>query len=291
MAVIASPPSKRWEQVLRADEANQEYFAQRFELPGVALFFSERADAPEFDSAWIYRVRPECADETIQTIADLYHQRGRTPRVRLSPVSTPADWPLRLQQAGFAHTDDRLAYFAVPEKVRLTASAAIRVTRAVSRADADSFSAVQVAGFGIPPQHQGWDRELARRHVVAGRYAFYLAWLDGQAVGAARSVHLPDGATALAALATIPQARRRGVGTGLLARMIDDARRIGSCTICGTTIPESYAAGLYSRLGFVHLFEVQTFVASDQPHVAHGVCECRRCQVWPVPVNLPPSSS
>ena len=236
-------------------------------------------------------MRADCADETIQTIADLYRQRGRIPRVRLSPVSTPADWPLLLQQAGFAQTDDRFAYFAVPEKVRLTASAAIRVTRAVSRADADSFSVVQVAGFEIPPQHRVWDRELARRHVGAGRYAFYLAWLDGKAVGAARSVHLPDGVTVLAALATIPEARRHGVGTGLLARMIEDARRIGSSTICGTTIPESYAAGLYSRLGFVHLFEVQTFVASVQPHVAPEMCECRRCQGWPVPVNSPPNFS
>ena len=65
----------------------------------------------------------------------------------------------------------------------------------------------------------------------------------------------------MAALATLPEARGRGVGTSLLARMVDDGRRAGSRMIFGAVIPGTYPAAMYGRLGFVHLFETRAFAA------------------------------
>ena len=78
---------------------------------------------------------------------------------------------------------------------------------------------------------------------------------------AARSIHLTDGVTAMAALATLPEARGRGVGVAVLKRMIQDARSEGSRVIFWTVVPGSYAAGMYSRLGFVTLFQTRSFAA------------------------------
>jgi predicted GNAT family acetyltransferase len=249
-----------WEQILRADEANQAYFAERAELPGVSLFCAERADAPEFDVALIYGVSEDAADATLRTIADYYRERGRQPRVRLSPVSMPADWPDRLERAGFAEAGERFVYFSAPKLLQLQTNSAVRVVRAVTAEDGDRFSAIQVIGFAIPPAHQEWDRQLAQRHLAAGQHAFYLAWLDGQVVGAARSIRLPNGMTAMAALATIPDACGRGIGTSLLARMVKDARKDGSRVSFGAVVAGSYAAGMYERLGFAFHFETRTFI-------------------------------
>jgi GNAT superfamily N-acetyltransferase len=255
--------SSLWEQVLRSDEANLAYFAGRAEVPGAALFCAERADAPEFDVALIYRVPSADAEGTLRTIIDYFQLHGRQPRVRLSPMSSPEDWPGRLQRAGFTETDERFDYIVVPETLHLPDNPAVRVERAESLADADRFSAIQVAGFAIPAEHQAWDRALARRHLAQGQHNLYLAWLDGRAVGAARSIHLAGGVTAMAALATLPGARGRGVGVAVLKQMIQDARREGSRVIFWTVVPGSYAAGMYSRLGFVTLFQTRSFAAES----------------------------
>jgi ribosomal-protein-alanine N-acetyltransferase len=256
-----------WEQILLADEIHQAYFAEQTRLPGVSLFCAERPDASEFDVALIYRVPIADADATLRAIVSFFQERGRSPRIRLSPLSAPMDWARRLRRAGFAETDERLVYFSVPETVRLATNPAVGVERIVSRVDADRFSAIQVVGFDIPPEHRDWDRELVHRHLAAGRHAFYLARFDERGVGAARSIHLPGGVTGMAALATLPEARGRGVGTSLLARMVADARVAGSSLIFGTVISNSYAAGMYQRLGFLRLFRTWTYAADSRPGV------------------------
>lgn len=247
------------EKVLRADEANFDYFAERAELPGVVMFCADRDDAPEFDVALVHHVPEGDADATLKEIVDHFASRGRRPRVRLSPISTPWDWPMRLHQAGFVQTGERHAYFTVPKAVQLTVNPTVRVERARSVDDTDRFSDIQAVGFDLSPGHAAWDRKLARRHVAAGRHDFYLAWLEDRAVGAARSTHLPGAMTTLAALATLPEARGRGVGASLLARMIEDAWGAGSRVISGAVIAGSYAAGMYDRLGFMPQFETRSF--------------------------------
>lgn len=254
-----------WEHMLRADEVSLAYFAQRTELPGVTLFCAEREDAPEFDVALLYRVPGTEIEITVPAIAGFYHERGRCPRVRLSPCSSPADWPQRLTRAGFVETDERFVYFSVPPALHLRVNPAVRVARSATSEDADQFSAIQVIGFDIPSAHQEWDRQLARYHLAKGQHTFYLARLEDRVVGGARCIHLPGGMTAMAALATRPDARGQGVGTTLLAHMIADARARKSRIIFGNAIPGSDAAGIYHRLGFTFHFTAVTFAAGGEP--------------------------
>jgi GNAT superfamily N-acetyltransferase len=256
----ATSDRELWKMIIRADEANFAYFAERTEVPGAVLFCCEGAADPEFDVALVYSVASETANATLQAIVGYFRRRGRRPRIRLSPLSTPVDWPERLERAGFVESSVSLAYFVVPETVRPIASSAISVDRAVSSEDAEQFAAVQVAGFDLPPDRLGWERDLSRLQLTANRHRFYLASLAGRVVGAGRTVRDVSGATGLAALATLPEARGRGVGTALLARMIDDARLAGSHPIFGTLVPGSYPAVMYARLGFVTVLTTRTFV-------------------------------
>ena len=248
-----------WERILSADECFYAYFADRADLPGAVLFTAERPDAPEFDLALIDRVADDAAELTLSRIDRHFREHRRTPRIRLTPRSTPGHWPAILRHAGFHETDGRHVYLLAPETFRPPTNPAIRIERVVTPDDADLFSAIQVAAFGIAPEHRAWDRDLARRHLAVGERIFYLAWLDGQAVGAAMSTPAEDGTTLLSGLATLPDARRQGVATSLLRRRVDDARNWGSTTIFSTALADGYPARLYERLGFIPLFAARTF--------------------------------
>ena len=248
-----------WKRILRADEANLAFFAERFEAPGAAIFCAPDAPVPEFDVALIGNVDPLAADETLATIECFYRDRGRQPRLRLTPLSRPGDWPERLRATGFVETEEPLVYFSVPREARLSPRADVHVWRVASPTDGEQFAAIQVAGFGLPPAEVAREQKLTRRHLAVGDYVFYLAALEGKPVGAARSIRRGDGPCALAALTTVPEARGRGVATALLARMVADARDGGAETIFGTVAHGSAAAQRYRHLRFRRLFGTRTF--------------------------------
>jgi GNAT superfamily N-acetyltransferase len=255
-----APPSlELWEHLMRADEANLAYFAERTSMPGVTIFKSERPDAPEFDVAIIYRPPGVDSGATMRDILDTIRAGGRNLGIRLGPVAELTGWPLRLRRSGFAASAAGIVYFELPKELKLAGNPAIAVRQAMSRKDADAFSAIQAAGFELSASHAEWERDLARRHVAAGSHRFYLALRHGRPVGAVRCIHLPEGTTAFAALATVPEARRRGVATRLLARIVEDACHAGSTTITGTTVPGTGAAAMYARLGVTSRFCAPTF--------------------------------
>lgn len=245
--------------ILRADEANFAYFAERAELPGVVLFSVPRAPMPEFEVASIGSVESGAAGSTLRAIERYFQDRDRPPRIRLGPSFLPHDWPARLRSEGYVEIGDSPEYFVVPPDAPLRPPPDVRVVRATSPEDAVRFAEMQIAGFALPQTDLAWERELALRHLSAGIHQFYLATLDGRFVAAARSVRPSPGLCALAALATIPEARGRGAATALLAHMATTARARGDETVFGTTLPGSYAAGLYHRLGFTTLFCTRTF--------------------------------
>lgn len=259
-----------WRSVWHADEVNIAYFAARSAHPGVVMFTAERHDAPEFDLARIHQRHPDLDNVTLRAIRRHYASIERCPRLQVSPWAASTAWATHLGNAGFVLAPESLDYFSAPPSATLRPNRDVRVVRVATAADADRFSAVQGVGFGLSPAHRAWDRALARRRLTEKTYTFYLATLDGRAVGAARSAHLPHGITVLAALATVPEARGQGVGSSLLARMIDDARQAGSHLICGAVDTGGYAAGMYQRLGFVTLFSTPIFVwgSGGQPFAA-----------------------
>ena len=250
-----------WDQVWHADDVNVAYFATAYRLPGVVMFFAERDDAPEFDVARIHHVPRGAESATIQAIIQHYARHGRRPRLQLGPLHA-AVWDEPLRQASLVRCAGDLDYFAVPRSLRLPEAQDVRVLQVESAADAESFSTVQAAGFGLSPEHHAWDLELVHRHRRGGCHSFYMAMLAGQVVGAARRAHLPDGTVVLAALATLPAARGRGVGTSILACMIDDAWQAGARVVCGAVDSGSEPARMYQRLGFQTLFTTPFFASS-----------------------------
>jgi GNAT superfamily N-acetyltransferase len=81
----------------------------------------------------------------------------------------------------------------------------------------------------------------------------YLARLDGRAVGGG-SMRLFEGIAQLCGAATLPDARRRGVQSALLARRLADAGRSGCTLAVMTTQPGSKSQQNAQRQGFELLY-------------------------------------
>ena len=255
MAVQAIIDAQVWKSILGGDAEMQSYFAAPKRCHG-ALLMSCCAD-DGCNLAMVDDVPPHEADAALSAIVEHYRARRATPRVRLSPFSSP-DWVMRLEAAGFVETGERRRFWIAPSTVHIPVDPEIIVTRATRPAEADRFSSIQAACFALPVELHEWDRQLARQRLAEGRVRFFLGRKCGRTVGTGAVTPLANGTIGLWGLATLPDARHSGVGMSVLARMIEDARSLGG-PVFFTTSWSNPIEVVYERTGCVPLFRTRTF--------------------------------
>lgn len=106
-----------------------------------------------------------------------------------------------------------------------------------ARADAERIRmTVFVEEQRVPPEIEMDDKDAACVHA--------LAYLDGRAVGTGRL--LPDGH--IGRMAVLREWRAAGVGSAILERLVDEARRRGMREVVLSA--QTHALGFYARHGF-----------------------------------------
>jgi len=107
---------------------------------------------------------------------------------------------------------------------------------------------VFVEAFSTP----SWLEELKRiaeEMVKHPSCTLYLARYKGTAVGVAARYSV-EGVSGLYCLGTTPKLRNRGVGSALVAHVINEAHRSGDRIICLQTLANEHLTKFYARLGF-----------------------------------------
>jgi GNAT superfamily N-acetyltransferase len=127
-----------------------------------------------------------------------------------------------------------------------------------------------VTGFASPdaqgvPSHESYPRDLLESVMAdmasADGFSRYLARRDGVAAGGA-SLRLFDGVAHLCGAATLPEHRRNGVQSALLATRLEAARRAGCDVAVVTTQPGSKSQENVQRQGFELLYTRAVLVRS-----------------------------
>ena len=167
------------------------------------------------------------------------------------PSTQPSDLGMRLEAEGFVHMADVLGMAAnlqalneglsKPEGLTVSRVGDLSVLWTWSQVIASvnefpDFAAK--AWFGIY-QAMGVDADLPWKH--------FLANLDGIPV-AASSLFLGAGVAGIHSVATIPEARRQGIGAAVTLEPLLEARRLGYRI--GTLFSSEMAVGVYRKLGF-----------------------------------------
>ncbi|MBN2503410.1 MAG: GNAT family N-acetyltransferase [Anaerolineales bacterium] len=231
--------------------AHQQYAA--VPLPPFTLFFHPNDNFEHFN----YAIPDEPAGGDLATVlAELcrvFTARGCTPRFEFMERYAP-ELPEALRQAGFFEEARQHMMVCVPDAFQAAPPVPGLVVEVLA-ADAPieqavDFLAVQRLGFD-PNSKEGVtsaEAETFLKLLGAGRA--FVARMAGEpvSVGVYNAPH--DGLTELAGIATLPDYRRRGIGTALTAQMLVDAFANG-VEVAILTAEDERAGRVYERVGFI----------------------------------------
>jgi len=120
----------------------------------------------------------------------------------------------------------------------------LRIETVVEPLGLDAVAAIDAVAFESPP-------EVVRRFLGDGvldepTQSVYLATLDGEPVGCGETTTL-EGVIGVFGVATLPAARRRGIGAAITAHMVRDRAAEADLAVLDAS---DLGFGVYERLGF-----------------------------------------
>lgn len=207
-----------------------------------------------------------CTTALAERIERAYADLGAPVQVELAHIGDPAVGEA-LTGRGYRLVGFENVLGRSPAGVAPVAPPGVLV-RPIGPDEFDAWVDVVVEGFAHPdaegvPAHEEFPREVvaaAERDLVAAGARCYLALLDGVVAGGA-AMRTSDGVAQLTGAATVPEHRRRGVQSALLAARLADAAAAGCDIAVVTTQPGSRSQHNVQRQGFDLLYTRAVMVA------------------------------
>jgi hypothetical protein len=215
-----------------------------------------------YNSIMDAQLKPEDVETTIQfIIADAV--RRKVPALWwVGPSTRPADLASHLLEAGFVVEEDGVGMAVILAELNesLPSPAGLSIQPARDEASWMDWCRTMAAGFEVSAARvdfavSSWSFLLSR--VSPETTTAYLACLDGKPV-AASILHLGGGVAGIYAVATIPEARRKGVGAQVTLSPLLDARSKGYRV--GVLEASEMGCSVYRSLGFREYCRVCTYV-------------------------------
>ena len=214
-----------------------------------------------FNSVMDARLTPDTADNAIETIkadATLH----KVPVLWwIGPSTQPADLAISLLKHGFKLDEEGpgMAVDLAGVNVNLRAPAGLSLTLASDNATWEIWAGVMAEGFEAHPPHDhivgGWQNLL--RHTDPESTFAYTGWLNDKPV-ATSLLFLSAGVAGIHAVATIPEARRTGVGAWMTLHALLQARDRGYQA--AVLEASEMGASVYQGLGFKEVCRISSYV-------------------------------
>jgi len=170
----------------------------------------------------------------------------------------PADWGPTLSKHGFGFSDDTpgmaVDLQALNEPAKPVPGFEIRTVN-----DEESlhvWARVFVHGYGLPPNWADIVTEVWSRYGLEFPVKNYLGYLDGQPVSTS-TIFYGGGAAGIYSVATLPQARGKGLGRAITLQPLLEAREMGYRV--GVLQSSDMGFSVYKKLGFRHLCQIENF--------------------------------
>ena len=248
---------------LRAIEHNELQFLARHRSATWPMGFGELfVSSDRSVKTWNFIGALDIAGELERSIGicrQVFTDWNMTPCLKVTPFSSPPELPAYLRDHGWSPAVTLTHMVANGDGALDAGPSAVRVRACTTSADIRLFSEVQSAGFGVP-QWVAWVEKTNAINLHHPGQAFYIAEIDGAAVAVALLL-ISDTVAGLYAVATLPEARRRGASRALAARAYRDAIDRGAEVVCLNTLKGGPAEQVFARLGFRSVFDSQFFVS------------------------------
>jgi ribosomal protein S18 acetylase RimI-like enzyme len=217
----------------------------------VMTWISTGTRIPFYNGVIRTRLSASDADRAIEAIAGRFHEHGWLMAWWVMPPSRPADLVRRLEAHGFTPWTGDLGMAAdlttLPDAVPLPEG--VSVERVRTRQGQEDWLRAFGAGFGIDEARLAiYGRLPLGAAPEESLFRFFLARHHG--VPVATSLWFPAAdAAVIDEIATVPDLRRRGIGTAVTHAALRDARSSGYRT--AVLVASEAGAPVYRRLGFV----------------------------------------
>ena len=201
---------------------------------------------------------PEDGDFVRETIQYFKGRKVDAFTCWLEPHLTRADWEPILSDYDFGFSDDTPGMAAdlgaLPESQAVPDGLEIRAVEAESALRA--WAHVFTIGYGMPPNWESTIFEVWSKIGLDFPVRNYLGYLDGEPVSTS-TVFYSAGVAGIYDVATLPEARGRGLGTRLTLAPLLDACQAGYRI--GILQSSDMGFGVYKRMGFRHLCQIENF--------------------------------
>jgi ribosomal protein S18 acetylase RimI-like enzyme len=216
-------------------------------------------------------------DAAIDTVESAYRDRGLPSTFQLSPASRPPTLASRLESRGYV--EDAHTLILVADAARVAAAAAPAAPAsdrrgATTAATGTAIGPVSVGGAPSDEWMELWwsvdgrggdvEREIARR-ILTGTPALYASLRDDAGIAAAARLVIVDDWAGLYAVATRPDARRRGLARRLVGALAAESAGRGVSRMWLQVLADNDAAiALYRSLGFETVSGYSYWTAPEQ---------------------------
>jgi GNAT superfamily N-acetyltransferase len=205
---------------------------------------------PICNAAFHTYLKPEQADRAIETFLTRGQKRNVPLQWFIGHDVQPADLGERLAAHGFT-TPGQGAGMAIDLKEMnedVPLPAGLKIIEVKDNRTLKTWCHVTAVGFGIPPHAEpalvAWfKRDMKYKQPLK----LYLAILDGKPV-ATSNYYLGEGVCGIYFVATVPEARNRGVGFAVTQRALIDGRALGYRV--GILQASKMGEPVYRRMGF-----------------------------------------
>lgn len=190
------------------------------------------------------------SDRQVQEVFEYFHGYGiHTFSWWLAPDVAVQPWRELLQPAGFQYDDSTpgmaMALADLPAAVPHPASLDIR--RVEDTDDLPLWSDIFVRGYGLPTEMAAPFEAIFAPMGIELPLRHYLGYVAGEPV-AATTLYLGAGVAGIYNVATLPEARRQGLGSALTLHALLEARDLGY--LAGILQSSQMGYHVYERLGF-----------------------------------------
>ena len=203
---------------------------------------------PLFNVVLRTRLSAARAESAIERIVNEAQKRHVPILWEVWPSSEPRDLKERLEQHGFAAAGRPPGMALDLDKLRedLPSVPGLTIRRVGSAEDWERFLEIWRVVYEVPGFVARAMGELFR-HAPEGTLFSYVGWQEGQPVAISQML-LHAGVAGIYSVATIPEARRKGIGTQITLAALHDARAMGyRVSILHSS---KMGLGVYRRLGF-----------------------------------------
>ena len=206
---------------------------------------------PAFNAVLHTHITSDDIDAKIDSVITYYKARHVPFSWATGPTTLPTNLARYLKARGFTHVRDGTGMAAdlqvLPEEVATPPN--FRVEEVYDLDMLKAYTATSMKGFGSSEEFIRVYRDTYHAIGLGENLPWhhFIGWLNDEPV-AVSSLLLHAGVAGVYGIATIPEARRRGVGAAMTLAPLREARRRGYRV--GVLSPSEMGLGVYQRLGF-----------------------------------------